>query len=253
MKIIKGKQFQPRAITVYGVPAVGKSTAASKAEKPLFLDFENGVNDLDVHKTPVIKQYHEFLNIMQECDSPDIPYKTLVVDSLDWLQSILWADIATKHGKESVAEIPYGAGFKIALEQWKDIIQKFDRLRRTRGLALVFLAHADVKRYEDPVHGSYDRHVPALHPAAAALWVQYCDEVFFATYRLHVRKEQRGFQQEKQIAVGTSERIFYTTETPAVMAKNRLGLPEQIPLDWSVYQDAIRKNHNNPELESDDG
>jgi len=40
--------------------------------------------------------------------------------------------------------------------------------------------------------------------------------------------------------VSTGERIIRTVERPAHVAKNRLGLPEEIPLDYRVFAALVR-------------
>ncbi|QOJ16318.1 MAG: AAA family ATPase [Phycisphaeraceae bacterium] len=81
----------------------------------------------------------------------------------------------------------------------------------------------------------YDRYSPRLHKLASALVQEWADEVLFATYKVHTVKVDEGFNKAKHNGVSTGERIIRTVERPAHVAKNRLGLPEEIPLDYRVY------------------
>ena len=59
--------------------------------------------------------------------------------------------------------------------------------------------------------------------------------MLFAIYKVHTVKVDEGFNKAKHNGVSTGERIIRTVERPAHVAKNRLGLPEEIPLDYRVY------------------
>jgi hypothetical protein len=79
-----------------------------------------------------------------------------------------------------------------------------------------------------------------MHKAASALLMEHSDIVIFANYFVGITKEKKGFDKEgRKRAIGSGERILYTCERPAATAKNRYGLPEEIPFDhagnyWSV-------------------
>ena len=67
--------------------------------------------------------------------------------------------------------------------------------------------------------------------------------MLFATKRFRVSKEQgNGFQGERAIATAIGadggERVLRTVGSPACVAKNRFGLPSEIPLSWQAFMDA---------------
>ena len=161
---------------------------------------------------------------------------SLAIDSMDWLESIIFQAVAAAAGKTSIADIGYGVGYKQALVYWDKIMSKLEMIRTDRNMGIILLAHANVKRFESPDQDSYDRYQPALHDSASAMWQEYCDEVLFASYRVFVRKEDLGFDRDRTIAVDGNERFVRTQETAAVLAKNRLGMPSEIPFAWEAYQ-----------------
>ena len=61
-------------------------------------------------------------------------------------------------------------------------------------------------------------------------------------------KTAEGFGSERAIAapVGSEggERVLRTIGNAAVIAKNRYGIPEEIPLDFSIVMNYISKNIN---------
>jgi len=102
-------------------------------------------------------------------------------------------------------------------------------------MMVILLAHAKIEKFENPETETYDRYVPRLHKLASAVVQEWCDEVLFATYKVFTKKLDEGFSQTRTQGIGTGERIIRTSERPAHVAKNRLNLPDEFPLDWNVY------------------
>jgi hypothetical protein len=53
------------------------------------------------------------------------------------------------------------------------------------------------------------------------------------------KETEVGFNKEVRRGITTGERLMYTTEKPAYLAKNRYGLPDQLPLSWEAFATAI--------------
>jgi hypothetical protein len=102
-------------------------------------------------------------------------------------------------------------------------------------MACLLLAHAKIERYENPETDSYDRYVPRLQKLASQIIQEWCDEVLFATYKVFTKTSDEGFNRKKAKGIGTGERIIRTTERPTHLAKNRLNLPDELPLDCEAY------------------
>jgi hypothetical protein len=49
------------------------------------------------------------------------------------------------------------------------------------------------------------------------------------------RQSDEGFERKRSRGIGTGERIIRTVERPSHVAKNRLNLPDEMPLEWSAY------------------
>jgi len=241
MKITTGKQEKPRRTMLYGVHGVGKSTWAAQAPDCLFLNLEDGLNDIDCSRSGLITQFDQVMDSLRWLAENPHDYKHLAIDSVDWLEAIIHKEVALKASKDSIADIGYGAGYKQALRFWDRIIFALDWLRSEKNVGIILIAHADVKKFESPESDSYDRYQPALHPLAASLLQEWCDEVFFASYRVFTRKEDQGFNKDRTIAVGDGERYLRCQETAATLAKNRLRMPAEIPFSWSDYAQYFTK------------
>ena len=244
MKILKGKQSKPRRTLVYGVHGVGKSTFAAQADGCIFINLEDGLNDLECDKTPLLKTFDHVMEYLRWLSSADHGYKVVAIDTADWLETIIHKEVATAAKKDSIADIGYGAGYKQALAYWDRIVFALDWLRSEKEMGIILLAHTETKRFEDPEADSYDRYQPALHPLVGSMLQEWCDEVLFASYRVFTRKEDQGFNKTRTLAIGEGERYLRTQETAAVLAKNRLGMPPEIEFSWAVYESYFKQSGN---------
>lgn len=235
MRIQKGRKLRPRRTMLYGVHGVGKTTWAADAPDVLFLNFEDGLDDIEADSTERITDFKRLMEWMHTLYGQQHEYQCLAFDTVDWLEAIIHKQVAKDAGKDSIADIGYGAGYKAALAYWDRLLIPLGMLRDDKNMGIIFLAHTEIKRFDSPESESYDRYQPALHPLASALLQEWCDEVLFASYRVYTKKEDQGFNKERSIAVGNSERYLRCQETAAVNAKNRLRMPPEIPFTWADY------------------
>jgi hypothetical protein len=70
------------------------------------------------------------------------------------------------------------------------------------------------------------------------------DEILFMSFKVHTKQSDEGFNKKKNRGVGSGERIMRTTERPAHIAKNRLCLPDEMPLNWNEYAKYLPENKN---------
>jgi len=239
-QIQKGRSQLPRRVLMYGVHGVGKSTFGAMAEHPIFITTEEGTNDIECDRFPLATKYADVLSSLSALYSEEHKYQTVVIDSLDWLERLIFAEICDKRSIESIEDIGYGKGYIFALAQWREILDGLDALRKERNMQVILLAHAAIEKFANPETDSYDRYAPRLQKHASALVQEWCDEVLFATYRVHTKTSNEGFDRKRTQGIGSGERIVRTTERPAHVAKNRLNLPDEFPLDYRIYAAYVR-------------
>ena len=237
-----GKNPAPRRVMLYGTHGIGKSTFGSMSPKPIFIQTEDGLGEIDCDRFPLSETFEQVITSLSDLYSEKHPYRTVVVDSLDWLERLIWADVCKKRMVESIEDIGYGKGYVFALTQWKQFLEGLAALRSDRGMTAILISHAKIERFENPETESYDRYSPRLHKTASQVVQEWCDEVLFATYKVYTKVTDEGMGRKKAKGTGTGERIIRTTERPAHVAKNRLNLPDELPLDWNAYAKYINPN-----------
>ncbi len=62
-QVQRGKVAVPRRVLLYGTHGVGKSTWASMAEKPIFIQTENGLAGIECERFPLAGKYEDVLAV----------------------------------------------------------------------------------------------------------------------------------------------------------------------------------------------
>lgn len=247
---IETKAHKPPRILIYGAHGLGKSTFGASAASPVFIQTEDGLDAIDAPAFPLAKSFQDVMSYLGELATEDHNYKTLVVDSLDWLEPLIWAQVikerpTTEKGAKvkSIEDYGYGKGYIFVMDVWQEYINAINYLRNNKGMMIIQTAHANIKKFDNPETESYDRYEIKLHKSASAKVQEHCDIVLFANYFVGVKKENEGFKDRKR-AIGSGDRYLYTQERPSAVAKNRYSLPEEIPFDkdgayWSTIASHI--------------
>lgn len=165
-------------------------------------------------------------------------YATVVIDSLDWLERLIWDRVCADYGVKSIekADGGYGKGYVHALTYWRQIVKVLNEIRTRRNMAVILVAHAKVERFEDPEHPAYDRYTPRLHKSANSLICEWVDAVLFATWRMRVDSTTG---KAAPVGADGGERVLRTNGSPAYSAKNRYSLPTEMALSWQAFADGL--------------
>lgn len=238
---------KPPRILVYGPQKIGKSSFGALADRPVFVQAEDGLDAINVDAFPLARSFAEIMKNLQSLAEEKHDFKTVVIDSLDWMEPLIWQQVCKEHNVKNIEEVlkGYGKGYVQALNVWREYIEMIDYLRDERGMTIVQIGHAQIKKFENPETDIYDRYELKLHKSASALIMEHSDIILFANYYVGVKKEEKSMSKEgRKRAVGTGERVLYTEERPAFMAGNRYSLPAEIPFDkngayWQTIAEAV--------------
>ncbi len=234
--IRKNDAMSAPRIMVYGVEGIGKSTFGAGAPNPIYILTEDGLGSLNVDHFPLATSFADVMDAIASLYKENHAFETVVIDSLDWLEAIIQREIEQKYDAKDLA---YGKGSLIAAERWREILDGLNALRNDKGMAVILIAHTTIKRFDSPEVEPYDRYQPKLQERSNAVVREWADAVLFANYRTIVKKDDVGFNQTNNRGISTGERLLFTSERPAYMAKNRYNMPESIPLSWDAFAEAI--------------
>jgi hypothetical protein len=225
LAIRRGKIARPQKVVAYGPEGVGKSTLASHTPDPVFLDTEGGTHHLDIVRIDSASTWEQITAAIAALAKGGHGFRTLVIDTADWLEKRLIEHLCRKHNKDSIEDFGYGKGWVILGEEFAKVLGSLDRLL-DQGMHVVFLAHSQVRKFEAPDQaGSYDRFELKLSKQVAPLLKEWADVVLFGNFVTRVAEKDNG----KHRGVGGKERVLFANHTAAFDAKNRHGLPDKLP------------------------
>lgn len=235
MNIISGKLQKAQKTVIYGPEGVGKSTFASQFPNPLFIDTEGSTSELDVNRFENKPTSWEMLKSQILYVKSNRPCKTLVIDTMDWAERLCSDYICSKSCKSGIEDFGYGNGFTYVNEEMGRLLNLLDEVVDT-GINVVITAHAQIIKFEQPDEmGTYDRWelklgIKKTEKRTAALLKEWADMVLFANYKTNViAQDEKG---KKHKAFG-GQRVMYTEHHPCWDAKNRHGLPSELPFAFS--------------------
>ncbi len=244
-RVQRGRAPKPPRVLIYGTEGIGKSTFGSQAPRPVFIQTEDGLDEIDCVRFPPAKTYDEVVAALRELGSESHDYETVVLDSLDWLERLIWDRVCQESNVKSIekADGGFAKGYTHALSFWREVIDRLGHLRADRNMVVVLIAHAKIEKFEDPESLPYDRYSPRLHKHAAALLGEWCDAVLFATRKVRTQTEDTGFNRKRTIAHAVDkdggERVLRCVGGPSCIAKNRFGIVGELPLSFAAFLAAL--------------
>lgn len=225
------RKAKPMKVVLYGVEGIGKTTFVSHFPNPIFIDTEGSTGFIDAKKLPDPDNWAMLLEeIAFMAQNPQ--GKTLVIDTADWAEELAKQHLMAKHKWQAIDQTDYGTRYVALSNEIIRLLRGLEMVKNA-GMNVVLTAHAVQKKFELPDQvGSFDRYVLKLEKRDAALIKEWCDMLLFANYKTTVVASGSGSKK----ATG-GQRVMYTTHMPAWDAKNRLGLPDELPFEYGAIKD----------------
>ena len=252
MNITSGKQARAQRVVIYGTEGIGKSTLAAQFPDPLFIDTEGSTSNMDVKRMDKPTSWTMLMNQIAFVKANPTVCNTLVIDTIDWAESLAIESVCSMHGKRGIEDFGYGNGYTYVREEMGRLLDKLQEIVDI-GINVVLTAHSQLRKFEQPDEdGAYDRYELKLgkktSSQTAPVVKEWCDLLLFCNYKTMVMTSET----KKKKATG-GQRVMYTTHHPAWDAKNRHGLPDELPMDYAAIahiftsssQEASKKQASN--------
>lgn len=229
--VTTGVQTAPVKTVLYGPEGIGKSTFASHFPDPVFIDTEGGTKRLNVARLPQPTSWAMLLDEVAEVRKGSVPCGTLVIDTADWAERLCIQAVCARAKVNGIEDFGYGKGYTYVKEEFSKLLDALEEVLNA-GHNVVVLAHAAITKFEQPdAVGNYDRWSMKTSKQVAPLLREWCDMLLFANYKTVVEKAGSGPNAKNKASGG--RRVLYTTHHPCWDAKNRFGLPEEVPFEYA--------------------
>ncbi|MBU6222668.1 MAG: AAA family ATPase [Planctomycetes bacterium] len=225
LKIVRGVRRTPARVVIHGVEGIGKTTLAAQFPEAVILDTEDGTNHIDVARVTV-NDWAGLEGAIHELVRDRQGFRTVVIDSIDWAERLLVDHLLRKANKRSIEDFGFGKGYTMVAEAVGKLLTACDGLIAA-GLHVVLVGHTKVARTSPPdMDEGYDRFELKLTKQSGPLVKEWADCILFANYKTRIVEGTDGRSRAK----GGKERVLHTERTAAWDAKNRHGLPAEIPM-----------------------
>ncbi|WP_138751875.1 ATP-binding protein [Paenibacillus sinopodophylli] len=234
MQVISGKVQKAKKVVIYGPEGIGKSSLAARFPRPVFIDTEGSTTELDVDRTAKPSSWEMLNQQVAWVKQQGNRFGTLIIDTIDWAEMLCVEGVCSSHQKKGVEDFGYGKGYIFVAEEFGRFLNLLSDVIEA-GIHVVLSAHSQIVKFEQPDEmGAYDRYQLKLGQKTgsrtAALVKEWADMVLFINYKtFSVAADKDGKKHKAQ--GGT--RTVYATHHPAWDAKNRHGLPDDFPLEYT--------------------
>lgn len=223
--VISGVQRTAIKTLIYGPEGIGKSTLAAMWPNPIFIDLEGGTNQLPVVRLESPSSWSMLRAELTAIKNREVPCSTVVIDTMDAAERMCAEYIMARDGKKSIEEWNYGKGYTLLYEEFGRLLDYLTDIAAS-GINVVVLGHSTMRKFERPDEsGAYDRFELKLTKQVSPMVKEWADMVLFCDYKTYVETNKSG----KAKATGGA-RVIRTTHAPTWDAKNRFGLPDELPL-----------------------
>jgi DNA polymerase III delta prime subunit len=225
----------------YGPEGIGKSTLASQLPSTLFIDTEGSTDHMNVVRYPRPQSWDALLDMVE--DAGNLKIRTLVIDTADWAERLCTDALCAAKGWKGIEDAGYGKGYVYQAEAFGKLLDKLTEIAE-KGINVGFCAHAQLRKIEAPEEtGAYDHWEMKLAKKIGPMVKEWADLLIFCNYKIMVVKGANPMEKNK---VAGGKRVMYTSHHPIWDAKNRFGLPEELPMSYEAIREVFERKPKEP-------
>ena len=232
MNITRGPMKTAKKVGIYGPEGVGKTSFAARFPGAVFIDTEGSTRHMDVARFDPPEELSDVITQINYVISNPGQFRTLVIDTVDWLEKLIFQSVCAEKKIQNIEDIGYGKGYVYAKQKMQQLLEMLDNVIKV-GVHVVLVCHSFIRKFEQPDEmSSYDRYMLKLNEKnIAPLIKEWVDMLLFVNYKTDVVTVE-GSKAKK--GKGGQKRVMYTNHTAAWDAKNRFGLPDEMPFEYEL-------------------
>ena len=231
MNISRGPVKTAIRVCIYGVEGVGKTTFAANFPGCVFIDTEGSTKHMDVARFDPPESLGQVMDQLAYVLGNPEKIGTVVIDTVDWLERLIFKAVCEEKKIQNIEDVGYGKGYVYAKQKLQGLLDVLDQII-ARGVHVVLVCHSMIRKFELPDEmGSYDRYTLKLNEKnIAPLIKEWVDMLLFVNYKTDV---VTGADGKTKKGKGGQKRIMYANHSATWDAKNRFGLPDEMPFDYA--------------------
>jgi hypothetical protein len=233
-KLERPRGQRPIIATFFGEGGMGKSTLAAMFPKPVFIRTEDGTASLagndEVMLFPLVSSSQEVLDQIEALATQEHEFKTLVLDSITQLATLIEHEIVAADPKaKSINQAGggYGAGYNTAAEKHRQVREWAGALAYERGMNVIFIGHADTETLDLPDFDPFARYTVRMHKKSLPHYTDNVDLVGLIRLKTYVRGDG-----DKKRAISTGDREIICFPQASSVTKNRFNITQPLPFTF---------------------
>jgi len=258
-KLEKQQVASPPLIAIYGGPGIGKTAFGIGTDSTN--DFKVGKNDhllinvdfrgadrLECNRaTDLINKsitaIDDLKMIFKGLAEQKHTMKWITFDDLTTIEEIFVREVCEEHNVDDLKKIEYGRGYELARVKWHLFFNMIKQLQEEKSIGVILIGHTKVDMQKDPMTESYSRHDLQLDKRSKEIIKKSVDLIGFAHRKTATKQVEGAFGKKETVAIGKSERVVtFAPDREGFESKDRFNLPEEIALDWSIFEVELNKS-----------
>ena len=237
-ELISGLEIFPPRMTLHGEEKIGKSTFAASAPDPVFIQTEPGLNQIGPKRFPLATTFAMVVQQIERVLTAKHNRQTLVIDTVDWLERLIVAQILAETGAKTLSKAYGGFGVgqdkATSMMRWL-VTEKLSKIWMARKMGIIFVCHTKTERVEVGGQPAYQRSSPRLHKDICSILTDWCDVIGFVD--MNINFDDDG--ERKVVTTGGNKRkLVVRKDLPSCLAGNRYGITKDLPLNWADFAEA---------------
>lgn len=230
MNITRGPVKSAIKMLVYGTEGVGKTTFVANLPGCVFIDTEGSTRHMDVARFDDPQELGDVLDALNYVLGHPEDFGTIVIDTVDWLERLIFTNVCAEKKLQNIEDMGYGKGYVYAKQKMQQILELLQAIV-DKGVHVALVCHSMIRKFELPDEmGSYDRYMLKLNEKNIAPLVrEWVDLMLFVNYKTDLVTDSDGKTKKGR---GGQKRVMYANHSACWDAKNRFGLPDEMPFDY---------------------
>ena len=127
----------PKSFLIWGESMSGKTYLAREFESPLIINTDGNATKVNTPSV-AIKTFAEFAEVIEALKTEKHTYKTVIIDLIDDIETMLTIHICEAAKVESLADIPFGKGYAKFNAVWKKLMIELTQM----NMNVIFISHS---------------------------------------------------------------------------------------------------------------
>lgn len=257
---LKPKQIlSPPLMVLYGGPGIGKTSfgIGADASNDFKVGLENhllinidyrGADRLvctrasDLLEKPV-ESTNDLNTIFKNLAEQKHSIEWVVIDDLSSLEEKFVSEVCTENDVSELGKIEYGRGYELAKVKWYHLFEMIKDLQMIKPIGFILIGHTKIDKKKDPMAESYSRHDLQLDNKSKDIVKKAVELIGFAHRKTLTKEIDAKFGNKELVPLGNSTRVItFAPDLESFESKDRFTLPEEIPLDWSIFSSELSKS-----------